>query len=140
VVLKFAEMIRSLRREDRGFTLIELLVVIAILGVLAAIALPLVAQRIEEARQSANEANLRLLQGAVELYKLDTNVYPTGAAAGAQSTDEKPYQVWQDLLIAATGVPGYQGPYLKSPVIAPTGHTIYEILTSGIVQNAPAGP
>ena len=130
MVLRFAEMMRGVHREDRGFTLIELLVVIAILGVLAAIALPLVASRIDQARESANNSNLRLLQGAVELYKLDTGEYPDG-------TD------WQDVLVNDPetfddGV--WQGPYLKAVVVPPTNYSAYEIDANGIVtNNGPGG-
>ena len=76
MVLKIAQALRNLHREESGFTLIELLIVVAILAVLAAIAIPMVASRIDEARASANAANIRLLQSAVDLYYLDCSQYP----------------------------------------------------------------
>ena len=50
MVLKAAQFLRNLHREEEGFTLIELLIVIAIIAVIAAIAIPMVASRIDDAR------------------------------------------------------------------------------------------
>ncbi len=122
MVLKFAEMMRRNRKGEAGFTLIELLVVIAILGVLAAIAIPLVANRIDEARTSADLANIRLLQGAVDLFRLDTSVYPTNFQG--------------DLLLdkaSATSYSGYEGPYIQEEVQPPHGSFEAYTLESGKV-------
>ena len=58
MVLKAAQFLRNLHREEEGFTLIELLIVIAIIAVIAAIAIPMVASRIDDARESADRANV----------------------------------------------------------------------------------
>ncbi len=119
MVLKIAQALRNLHREESGFTLIELLIVVAILAVLAAIAIPMVASRIDEARASANAANIRLLQSAVDLYYLDCSQYPT--AFQADLTEDP-------------GVDGWSGPYIKEVVVEPTGYNPYT-LTNGLVGN-----
>ncbi|MBS3872791.1 MAG: prepilin-type N-terminal cleavage/methylation domain-containing protein [Firmicutes bacterium] len=61
------------KSRQSGFTLIELLAVVAILGILAGIAIPRVLGGLENARTSANNANLALLQSAVERWAFDNN-------------------------------------------------------------------
>lgn len=132
MILKIAQFFRRIHREEKGFTLVELLVVMAILGVLAAIAIPLVANQIDAARQAANTANIRLLQGAADLFKLDTGVYPWTAGTND----------WQLMLTAATpealdllaGSGTYfavdsdwSGPYLREVVDPPAGQNAYVI-------------
>ena len=71
IILRIAEAIYRPKKDERGFTLIELLIVIAILAILAAIAIPLVTSRVQEAQEAAIRADIRLLQGAVDLYLTD---------------------------------------------------------------------
>lgn len=60
-----------------GFTLIELIVVIVILGVLATMVVPKVMDRPDDARIAKAKQDIRAIQTALDLYKLDNFVYPT---------------------------------------------------------------
>ena len=68
---------RLLKTDQRGFTLIELMVVVVILSILAAVVIPRVMDRPEQARISATKNNIRAIMSALDLYKLDNYDYPT---------------------------------------------------------------
>lgn len=63
--------------RSAGFTLIEVMVVIVILGVLAALVVPKVMSRPDEARVMAARQDVASLMQALKLYRLDNKRYPT---------------------------------------------------------------
>jgi general secretion pathway protein G len=63
--------------RSRGFTLIEVMVVIVILGVLAALVVPRVMNRPDEARVVAARQDIAAVMQALKLYRLDNSRYPT---------------------------------------------------------------
>ena len=60
-----------------GFTLIEILVVVVILGILAAVIVPKIMDKPEQARIAKAKTDIRALETALDLYRLDNFAYPT---------------------------------------------------------------
>jgi general secretion pathway protein G len=89
------------RRAAAGFTLIEVMVVIVILGVLAALVVPRVMNRPDEARTVAARQDIASVMQALKLYRLDNQRYPsteqglqalvTRPTAGPEATNWKSY-------------------------------------------------
>jgi general secretion pathway protein G len=66
-----------MRQKNRGFTLIEVMVVVVILSILAAIIVPKVMDRPDTARMVKAKSDIRAIESALNLYKLDNFDYPS---------------------------------------------------------------
>ena len=75
--------------RQRGFTLIEVLVVVAILGILAAIVVPQIMDRPDEAKRVAAKADIGAIVQALKLYRLDNGNYP-GTDQGLVALVQRP--------------------------------------------------
>lgn len=75
----------------RGFTLIEIMVVVIIIGLLAAVIVPQVISKVDEARVAKAKQDIQSLETALTMYRLDNSKYPTSeqglAALTTQPTD-----------------------------------------------------
>jgi general secretion pathway protein G len=77
------------RAVSRGFTLIEIMVVVVIMGILAALVVPKLMGRTDDARITAARQDISTLMQALKLYKLDNQRYPT-TEQGLQALTSKP--------------------------------------------------
>lgn len=77
------------RRTSGGFTLIEVMVVVVILGILAAIVVPKVMDRPDAARITKARQDIRALESALKMYKLDNYNYPS-TDQGLEALVQKP--------------------------------------------------
>jgi general secretion pathway protein G len=76
-------------QKTRGFTLIELMVVLVIIGLLAALIIPNVLDRAEDARVTTAQTQIRNLEQALKMYRLDNQRYPS-TEQGLQALLSKP--------------------------------------------------
>jgi general secretion pathway protein G len=76
-------------RKQSGFTLVEVMVVVVILGILAAIIVPKIMSRPEQARMVKAKQDILAIQSALDLYKLDNAIYPS-TDQGLQALVTKP--------------------------------------------------
>ena len=85
--LRWTQRRRAVRAA--GFTLIEIMVVITILGILAALIVPRVVGRTDDARISAAKQDIASVMQALKLYRLDNGRYPS-TEQGLRALVERP--------------------------------------------------
>lgn len=90
------------RRGDSGVTLIEMMVVLVIIAIIAAVVVPNVIGRPDEARVTVARTDIRSISSALELYRLDNRQYPT-TRQGLQALVEKPTMAPQPVNWSAGG-------------------------------------
>lgn len=108
-------------RASRGFTLIELMVVLVIIGVLAALIVPNVLDRADDAKATAARTDVNMLTQQLKLYKLDNQRYPS-AEQGLEALVRKP---------TAGTIPPNWKPYLDKLPADPWGRP-YQYVNPGV--------
>lgn len=128
------------RRGDSGVTLIEMMVVLVIIGIVAALVVPNVIGRPDEARVAVAGADLRSVAAGLEMYRLDNRAYPT-TEQGLQALTTRP-------TLQPVPVNWVEGGYLPQPPVDPWGNAYlyrspaesgpYELISHG-ADGAPGG-
>lgn len=110
--MKQAQQTRK-RNPQAGVTLLEMLVVLVIIGIVAALVVPNVIGRPDEARRAVAEADIRTISASLEMYRLDNRAYPSGvqglSALATKTTLPPAPTVWPE------------GGYLRSVPLDPWG-------------------
>lgn len=118
-------------KPQHGFTLIELLVVLVILGLLASLAGPKVISYLGGAKSDSAKLQIEEFGASLDLFKLETGRYPS-SQEGLQA-----------LVQAPSGLPGWNGPYLKKKTVpkdpfgneyhyvSPGQHGLYDLSSLG---------
>lgn len=124
--------------KNRGFTLIEVMVVVVILAILAAIVVPKIMSRPEQARLVKAKQDIMSIENAMNLYKLDNGFYPSNdqgiAALVTKPTSDPIPQNWMGYLKEVPRDP-WGNPYHYSN---PGKHSEIDIFTYG-ASNQPDG-
>ena len=120
------------KQRVEGFTLIEVMVVVVILGILAGVLVPKLMSRPEEARIAAAKSNIRAIEGALNMYKLQNYDYPT-TEQGLEALVTKPTippepANWGDGYMDRMPVDPWQQPY---QYLSPGTHGAFDVYSLG---------
>jgi len=80
--------LRKLLKQPEGFTLVELMVVLVILGIISGIGIQQYGRIQEQARQSAHEANKRVIRSAAQLWVMSTSKPVANSEPSTDNVDE----------------------------------------------------
>lgn len=110
------------RRTQHGFTLIEIMVVVVILGILAALVVPQIMSRPDQAKVTVAKNDIKAISAALDMYRLDNHSYPS-TQQGLEALVRKP---------SGNPAPRNWNPdgYLKRVPVDPWGNP-YQYLSPG---------
>ena len=100
-------LLRKKLKSEEGFTLVELMVVVVIIGVLTAIAVQVYNASTDRAEQAADDANIRILNGAVMQYTTETGASIADIANNATITNVAGVATESDATISGALISDY---------------------------------
>ncbi|UCG48283.1 MAG: type II secretion system major pseudopilin GspG [Phycisphaerales bacterium] len=103
----------------RGFTLVEIMIVVVILGLLATVIMPRMLGRPEQARRMKAKVDIRNIQSALGLFKMDTGRFPTTSEG-------------LDVLVTDPGIRGYSSDAYLDKVPLDPWHNRYVYICPGV--------
>lgn len=103
----------------KGFTLIELMIVIVIMGLLSTIIMPKILSRPEQARRAKAKVDIRNIESALALFKIDTGRFPTTSEG-------------LEVLVTDPGIKGYNNDAYLDKVYSDPWHNRYIYLSPGV--------
>ena len=124
---------RRFQLNEEGFTLIEIMVVIIILGLLVAIVAPKILGRTDDARITATKLQIRQIEEALHLYKLDSGIYPVteqglDALVNKPTVGEIPMHWREGGYVPKVPKDPWDHPYVY---LSPGAHGDYDLISYG---------
>jgi len=123
-------------KSKKGFTLVELMVVILIVGVLAAVAIPLMAGRINKAKWSEANTTAGTIRVAVRAYAAETSIATAQALIGNDLSDTATLNL---LGFSASDLEGVYFTAADYTIASIDGSGVAAITATGSEANAPSG-
>jgi general secretion pathway protein G len=105
---RYASIANRKSKTEKAFTLVEMLLVITIIGILAALVVPKMMGRSEQARQAAAHADISAIKTALDAFEVDNGFYPKNLL---------------DLVQTPRDAKNWRGPYLDRVPQDPWGNT-----------------
>lgn len=139
--VKFNVKFNAQFKRVRGFTLIEIMVVIVILGILASLIMPKIMSRPEEARIVKAKQDIKAVESALELYRLDNGFYPStdqglSALVKQPTTDPVPTNWKKEGYLKKLPMDPWGKPY---QYLNPGSHGDIDIFSEGPVTGKKSG-
>ena len=118
--------------SQKGFTLIEIMIVVVILSILASLIIPRIMNRPDQARVVKAQQDMRALESALNMYRLDNYYYPTtnqGLQALVSMPAGQPEPAnWQQAYLDKLPKDPWGQPYLY---LMPGKHGDFDLFTHG---------
>lgn len=119
------------RKSNEGFTLVELIVVLVILGLLAAVVVPRIADKLARGKEQIARIQIKEIEGALQLFSFDIGRFPT-SAEGLEALVRNPgnLEAWRGPYLAKSEVPvdPWGKPYVYR---CPGEHGDYDLFSYG---------